>query len=352
MRLLATLLFGMLAINPLIGQPARIDIFNDQRTLISNALTGLRVQYSDGIHVQFYFAPGVTTNEAVFTAPFPSTKVAPTVSVLSLGRYNANPPGGVSSVLTGYTGGEVISYQMRAFETNYGSSYEAAFDAPSLNGRRALVGKSAIAQLIMPFPIEIAPRTTNCGGFFVDIASGGAYLAVNDIVVAEGSNGLATARFVISLLNVQTQSVSVNFATSNGTALAGSDYIATNGTVTFAPGETEMPVEVTLTSDTEPEPDELFYLDLGNAVNGILTRPRATGTITETRIVSTSVDAAVSFNTVSNRHYMLQRSTNFIFWEPVAGATNVPGTGGNVTVVDRGNGRLSPVIYRATVLEE
>jgi thermitase len=59
----------------------------------------------------------------------------------------------------------------------------------------------------------------------------------------------------------------VNYATSNGTATAGSDYTAKSGTLTFNPGETSKTLSVSITNDTRDEPDETFTLSLSNLVN-------------------------------------------------------------------------------------
>ena len=58
--------------------------------------------------------------------------------------------------------------------------------------------------------------------------------------------------------------VTVNFATADGTALAGSDYVATSGTLTFAPGETTKYILVEVINDDIPEgsADEFFYVNL------------------------------------------------------------------------------------------
>src|SRR5215208_1533240 len=67
-------------------------------------------------------------------------------------------------------------------------------------------------------------------------------ISVRDAVVVEGNAGTTQATFVVALSGPSSQSVSFSFATSNGTATAGSDYIATSGASTFAPGETEKSV--------------------------------------------------------------------------------------------------------------
>jgi Calx-beta domain len=62
-------------------------------------------------------------------------------------------------------------------------------------------------------------------------------ISVRDAVVVEGNAGTTQATFVVALSDPTSQSVSFSFAISNGTAAAGSDYIATSGALTFAPGK-------------------------------------------------------------------------------------------------------------------
>jgi hypothetical protein len=68
--------------------------------------------------------------------------------------------------------------------------------------------------------------------------------------------------------------VKVNFATQNGTAGSG-DYNATAGTLTFNPGETQKTVSVTIKGDTKVEGNETFFVNLSNAINAAIARPRA-----------------------------------------------------------------------------
>jgi hypothetical protein len=63
------------------------------------------------------------------------------------------------------------------------------------------------------------------------------------------------------------------------------------------------------------------------------------------------VDTSVSFNTVATRRYMVEKATDLVTWRPVPGATNVLGTGGIVTIVDRGSGCQNFALYRARLLE-
>jgi hypothetical protein len=72
----------------------------------------------------------------------------------------------------------------------------------------------------------------------------------------------------------------VNFATANGIARSDSDYVAKNGTLTFAPGVTTQTVSITINGDTLVEADETFYVILSGATNAAIGRGRGTATIT------------------------------------------------------------------------
>jgi sugar lactone lactonase YvrE len=93
------------------------------------------------------------------------------------------------------------------------------------------------------------------------------YLSVNAPFEFEGNTGTTTFQVNVSLSNPTVQTVTVDYATSDGTALAGSDYVATSGTLTFPSGTTTLPVSVTVNGDTVIEPDETFNITLSNAIN-------------------------------------------------------------------------------------
>ena len=73
--------------------------------------------------------------------------------------------------------------------------------------------------------------------------------------------------------------VTVDYATSDGTATAGADYTAADGTLSFMPGDIEQTISVLLQADELYEADETFVLTLSNAVNAELAGAAATGTI-------------------------------------------------------------------------
>ena len=89
------------------------------------------------------------------------------------------------------------------------------------------------------------------------------HVLVEDVDVSERIAG-PVATFKVRLFCPRSQTVTVNYATANGTATAGADYIATSGTLTFAPGQTEKTVSVTLVRDSVPEAAETFYFNLSS----------------------------------------------------------------------------------------
>lgn len=115
-----------------------------------------------------------------------------------------------------------------------------------------------------------------------DVSAQQPSISVREVVVGEGNSGTTQATFVVALSGPSSQSVSFNFATANGTATAGSDYVATSGgPVTFAPGEVEKPVVVLVIGDTVDEVQETFFLDISNVVNATVASSRGNGFIND-----------------------------------------------------------------------
>src|SRR6185437_16249887 len=71
-------------------------------------------------------------------------------------------------------------------------------------------------------------------------------LSINNVSLTEGTGGTTNSIFTVTLSVASARTISVNFATANGTALAGSDYTATNGVLTFNPGQTTQTVSVSV----------------------------------------------------------------------------------------------------------
>ena len=93
--------------------------------------------------------------------------------------------------------------------------------------------------------------------------------------------------------------VTVDYATADGTASAGSDYTAAGGTLTFAPGETAKTVPVPIADDAAAEPSESFTLSLSNPTNAHI----ATGTGTVTIGASDAAASSQPGHPCANRRH-------------------------------------------------
>jgi hypothetical protein len=102
-------------------------------------------------------------------------------------------------------------------------------------------------------------------------------ISVGYAEVTEGNSGNTALTLTVSLSSAYDQAVTVAYATADGTgsdwygaALAGEDYVATAGTLTFAPGETTKTITVEVLGDTTVEPHEQFYMVLSAASSNSL----------------------------------------------------------------------------------
>jgi hypothetical protein len=106
-------------------------------------------------------------------------------------------------------------------------------------------------------------------------------LAARDAAVVEGDAGTASLVFTVTAEPAPTAPLSVSYQTEDGTAAAGSDYVATSGTLTFAAGQTSRTVAVTVNGDTEAEESETLTLRLLSAVGADIEGPQGRGEITD-----------------------------------------------------------------------
>jgi hypothetical protein len=100
------------------------------------------------------------------------------------------------------------------------------------------------------------------------------------VTVTEGNAGTTAATFNVTLSAASGQTVTVNYATADGTASGGSDYAAGAGSLSFAPGEISKSVTVNVNGDTSNEPTEAFFVNLSGASNATLADGEGLGTIT------------------------------------------------------------------------
>ena len=121
-------------------------------------------------------------------------------------------------------------------------------------------------------------------------------ISINSPSQPEGNAGTSLMPFTVSLSAASTQTITVNYATADGTATAPSDYVATSGMLTFTPGQTTQTINVTINGDTTNEPNETFNVNLSSPTNATISNRMGTGTIQNDDAVPTVSIGNVSQN--------------------------------------------------------
>lgn len=115
-------------------------------------------------------------------------------------------------------------------------------------------------------------------------------LSIADITVPEGNSGPVEAVFNIALSTVSGKTITVNYATTDGIALAGDDYLAASGLLTFPPGALTQTVRITINGDTVVEANETFWVNLTNPVNTTIADNQAVGAILNDDSLTIAID--------------------------------------------------------------
>jgi probable HAF family extracellular repeat protein len=118
------------------------------------------------------------------------------------------------------------------------------------------------------------------GGAYLLTPSDMAVVSVSDApAVTEGNVGAVAVNFTVTLSAPSTKQVTIDYATADGSATAGSDYQAASGTLTFAPGDISKTVTVLINGDRVAEPTEAFYVNLSSPTNAVIADGQGMGTI-------------------------------------------------------------------------
>jgi hypothetical protein len=104
-------------------------------------------------------------------------------------------------------------------------------------------------------------------------------ITITDAVVEEDNSGQTALVFTVTLSKASSKLVSVNYATADGTAEAGSDFASKAGTLTFAPGEKAKTITVLVNGDTDIEAHERFTVNLSGARNASIADAQGVGSI-------------------------------------------------------------------------
>jgi Tol biopolymer transport system component len=103
-------------------------------------------------------------------------------------------------------------------------------------------------------------------------------LAVNDVRIREKSTNAA---FTVNLPTASSETITVNYATADGTARTPTDYTAQSGTLTFEPGQTTQQISAPIRGDRRNESNEFFFVNLSGATNAVISDAQGRATIVD-----------------------------------------------------------------------
>jgi hypothetical protein len=182
-------------------------------------------------------------------------------------RINSNVSGGVTSINGNGTSSVVLSGTISQINTTLSNATGLIY-----RGNSGFVGSDSI------------DVTVNDGGFsgiggnqtalktIVLNVQALPTLSINNVSQVEGNSGTKTYTFTVTLSQASTEAVTVNYTTIDGSAtVAGGDYQAASGTLTFNGGEVSKTIEIQVNGDTKFELDETFLIKLSNASNAKIT---------------------------------------------------------------------------------
>ena len=125
-----------------------------------------------------------------------------------------------------------------------------------------------------PNPRNSAAAVSVCGG------GGTPLVSVNDVSQIEGDSGTTQFFFAFGLSQpAGVGGVSIDYATADGTATAGSDYVAAGGTLTIPEGSNSVAFSITVNGDTTTEPNETFFVNIVSATGATVSDGQGQGTI-------------------------------------------------------------------------
>jgi uncharacterized repeat protein (TIGR01451 family)/CSLREA domain-containing protein len=263
-----------------------------------------------------------------------------TISDVSLAEGNAGTTNFIFNVTLAPSSGQIVTvdYATAPIDATSGVDFQPTSGTltfnPGVTSQQIVVAVNgdALDEINERFNVNLTNNTnatvadgTGLGTILDDDASG---LVISDVTLAEGNAGSTNFNFTVTLTPGSAQTVTVDYATANGTATAGSDYTATSGTLTFNPGVTSQQITVQVAGDTTVESNETFTVVLSNAPLATINDNSGTGTITNDDVLI--ADLSVAKAVVGTGPFVVGQNATFTITVNNAG----PGSAANVHVLD------------------
>ena len=236
-------------------------------------------------------AVGTITNDDVAPTPTPG---ASSVTYVVSDDWGSGFVAGVKVTAGSAFDGWTVEFDTPARISNIWNAEIVSHVGQHYVVRNASWNAKVAAGQSVEFGFQAAPGggSSAVTGFVVNGSSTGGpapvvpKVSVADASVAEGDSGTTQLTFTVTLDAASDEAVSVGYVTSNGTATAGVDYTAGNGTITFAPGVLSQQISVTVTGDGTAETDETFTLPLSSPSGATIADGAATGTILNDDVIN------------------------------------------------------------------
>lgn len=216
-----------------------------------------------GLQVKEYNA-GQTTMAFTLSLSAPSGKVVRVSYATSDGTATAGSDYvAVAPTQVSFAVGSTIAYARVVI--NGDELYENSFDSLNVN---------------LSSPVNATIATGHAIGSIIDDDAKPS-LSINDVSISEGNASTKNLTFTVTLSKASGLNATVTYASANGTAQAGTDYVAKTGTLTFAAGGAlTKTISIVINGDTLVEGDETLFVLLSGATNASVSKGRGIGTIT------------------------------------------------------------------------
>jgi parallel beta-helix repeat protein len=279
-------------------------------TLGTQSTATLTIVDDDGVPSVQFSEPSYTVNEGATTATITVNRVSGGSNAFSVNYSTSDLPDGA-------TAGD--DYQsINAANLNFAAGEDSkTFTVAILDDTLFEANEALSLQLSNPIGATLAAQHT--ATLTINDNDSQPRLQFSSATYREDENS-TTATITVTRSGGTNSGISVQYATSNGTATA-ADYTATSGTLHFGAGQTEQTFTVTLAEDSLFEGDETIGLTLSNAVGAVLGTP---GTA-ELTITDNDGPPVVQFSSVA---YSVTEGTA----EAIITVNRTGGSNGGVTV--------------------
>jgi len=258
--------------------------------------------------------PAASYESVIAVASTTSTGSLSSFSNYGATQVDIGAPG--SSIYSTLPGNSYGTYSGTSMATPHVTGAVAAYAAAKRNSLGDPPAAQSIREAILSSAVptaSLAGKTVTGGRLSVLDAINYTMLPTISISGASASEATGLMTFNVTLSEPLSQSISVDFATANGTATAGPsnpDYTAVSGTLSFPANVTVQTISVPLINDNVVEPNETFYVNLSNVSSSAvaLKTSQATGTITNDDSTQLSITDVTDSESVGTFKFIVSLS--------------------------------------------